>query len=152
MKTSLANAKPRGKQLRPIREKVELYLEKNPDAKVRELQTLAPEVASGTLQTWKRRFLLKRSGLTTIGKPRKQKRKPKPLPEITLEMAMDILIQAMQALRELPKVKAERDKYKRGYNNALDALDEMKKDQKKRRALGNQFHLAQQQDEIKPDE
>ena len=144
-KTNLGTAKEKGKKLRPIREKVEMYLEKNPGAKAREVADLFPGVAIGTIQTWKTRFLLKKSGLTIKGEPKKRGVKAKPLPEITLEMATDILIRALQALQELPKVKAERDKYKRGYNNALDALESMKEELKKRRDLTNKFRLVQQQ-------
>ena len=144
-KTNLGTAKEKGKKLRPFKEKVEIYLEKNPGVKARELVSLFPDVKLGTLQTWITRFYLKKNGLTIKGEPRKRKVKTKPLPEITLEMATDILIQALQALQELPKVKAERDKYKRGYNNALDALESMKEELKKRRDLTNRFKLVQQQ-------
>jgi len=64
--------------------------------------------------------------------------------ELSLDGTIDLIIKAFSALKQLPELLAELDKYKRGYSNALEQLALYEKDSKKRQGQEMTFKLAQQ--------
>jgi len=69
-------------------------------------------------------------------------------PELSLEEGIEIMLIAFERAREYPKLEAELKKYKRGYNNLLEAAKTQEKAKQERKEQEIRFKLAQQQGEI----
>ena len=69
--------------------------------------------------------------------------------EITLDSVEDFVIKCVQAYQQLPELIKERDKYKRGYEQAMDGWNADKKELERIQENRRRFTLAIQQGEIK---
>ena len=65
------------------------------------------------------------------------------------EAVMQFVIEAVAAKQREPELKAELEKYKRGYQNMKEVAESLQKDAKKAKLFENQYKLALQHGEIK---
>ena len=59
---------------------------------------------------------------------------------VSLEQQIDLIIAAFSALKSLPKLEAELEKYKRDYENTLQELERLRKSEQKRQEQEQQFN------------
>lgn len=71
--------------------------------------------------------------------------KEHPAPEISLDQAIETLLTAFERAKDYPMLKAELEKYKRGYENIMEAARAKDEADKKRKDQGQRFKVAQQQ-------
>jgi len=59
---------------------------------------------------------------------------------VSLEQQIDLIIAAFSALKSLPKLEAELEKYKRDYKNSLQEIERLRKSEQKRQEQEQQFN------------
>ena len=59
---------------------------------------------------------------------------------VSLDQQIDLIIAAFSALKSLPKLEAELEKYKRYYENALQEIERLQKSEQKRQEQEQQFN------------
>ena len=77
-----------------------------------------------------------------------QKVEAKPLIDTTMEDQVELTIQAFEALKRQPELEAERDKYRRGYENLKEQFELTEKDKTKRIRQQQRWELAKQKPNI----
>lgn len=86
------------------------------------------------------------------GRPAGSKNKPRvdiKSNGLNREQAVELMIDAFTALKQLPTLMKELEQYKRGYSNLKEAVAEQRKEEEKRKDQERRFKLAQQQGDIK---
>lgn len=78
------------------------------------------------------------------GRPRKDGHKI----ELELEPTIDIIIQGLEALKELPRVKAERDRYKASMKTAMEGWEAERRRNEKIEENKRRLKVAQQQGDM----
>jgi len=59
---------------------------------------------------------------------------------VSLDQQIDLIIAAFSALKSLPKLEAELEKYKRDYKNSLQEIERLRKSEQKRQEQEQQFN------------
>ena len=69
---------------------------------------------------------------------------------ISLEQLIDLVIAAFSALKQLPELEADLEKYRRDYQSAIQEIERLKKTDRKWKEQEQRWRLAQQQGDAGP--
>lgn len=79
---------------------------------------------------------------TTISEPSKPEQNIKPK-DITLDQMIELIIQAFSALKRIPELEAEVEKYRRDHQNLINKIEQLEEREKKRKEQETRWIHAQ---------